>query len=72
MLLMTRRKEIHRGRSTYGRYIVGFDIIDNVAEGVQTFLDCVVDLVVDGSDRIGYLAGGDQVGGAPFKPMAKE
>ena len=56
-------KEIHRGRSTYGRYIVGLDIIDNVAEGVQTFLDRVVDLVVDGSDRIGYLAGGDQVGG---------
>ena len=71
MLLMTRERRYIGVEASYGRYIVGLDIIDNVAEGVQTFLDRVVDLVVDGSDRIGYLAGGDQVG-APFKPMAKE
>ena len=47
------RQEIHRGRCTHGGNIVGLDEIDDIADGIQTFLNGVVDFVVHGSDVLG-------------------
>jgi len=48
------RQEIHRGRGTHGGHIVGLDEVDDIADGIQTFLDGVVDFVMHGSDVLGY------------------
>ena len=48
------RQQIHRGRCTHGGYIVGLDEVDDIADGIQTFLDGVVDFVMHGSDVLGY------------------
>ena len=48
------RQEIHRGRSTHGGNIVGLDEIDDITDGIQAFLDGVVDFVMHGSDVLGH------------------
>ena len=60
-------KEIHRRTGTDGRHIVGLDVIDYVADGIQTFLDGIVHLMMDGSDEIGDFAGLDEIG-SPLQP----
>ena len=47
------RQEIHRGRGTHGGYIVGLNEIDDITDGIQTFLDGVVDFMMHGTDMIG-------------------
>ena len=42
-------QQIHRGRSPDGRDVIGFDMVDDVLQGVQPFLDRVMDFVMDGS-----------------------
>ena len=48
------RQEIHRGRSTYGGNIVGLDEVDDITDGIQSFLNGVVDFMMHGSDVLGY------------------
>lgn len=55
-------QQIHRGRGADGGDIVSFDVIDDIADGIQSFLNGVVDFVVDGSDKIGYFTCFGQVG----------
>ncbi len=50
-------QQIHRRRGAEGGDIVGFDEIDDVAYGVETFLDGVVDFVVDGANMVGHEFG---------------
>ena len=47
------RQEIHWGRCTHGGNIVGLDEIDDITDGIQTFLDGVIDLVMHGTDVVG-------------------
>ena len=47
------RQEIHRSRSTNGGNIVGLNEIDDITDGIQTFLNGVVDFVMHGSDVLG-------------------
>ena len=61
------RQQVHRRRGAYGRHVVGLDIIDHVAHGIQPFLYGVVDFVVYGADMVGDLACRRQVG-RPFQP----
>ena len=42
-------KKIHRSRSAYRGYIIGLNKVDNVAYGIETFLNGIVYLVVNGS-----------------------
>ena len=42
-------------------------MIDDVAQGIQTLLHGEVDLVVDGAEVIGHLAGGGEIR-RPFQP----
>lgn len=61
------RQQVHRRRGAYGRHVVGLDIIDHVAHGIQPLLYGVVDFVVYGADMVGDLACRRQVG-RPFQP----
>ena len=45
-------QKIHGRRGADCRYIVGFDEIDDVADGIESFLNGVVDFVMHGSDMI--------------------
>lgn len=47
------RQKIHRGRGTNGGNIVGLDEVDDITDGIQTFLDGVVDFVMHGTDVVG-------------------
>ena len=54
-------QQIHRGRGTYGRHVVGLDVVDHVTNSVQTLLNRIVDFVVNRSDIVGHLLGSSQV-----------
>ena len=60
------RQQVHRRRGAYGCHVVGLDIIDHVAHGIQPLLYGVVDFVVYGADMVGDLACRRQVG-RPFQ-----
>ena len=62
MLLMTRASKIHRGRGANGGDIVSLDVVNDVADSVQSFLDGIVDFMMHGSDKAGHFAGFYQVG----------
>ena len=55
-------QQVHGRRSTHGGDIVGFDEIDDVADGIKTFLNGIVDFVVNGADMVGYNLGFGEVG----------
>ena len=56
-------QQVHRCGGTDGGDIVGFNEIDDITDGVEPFLNGVVDLVVHGADMIGDEFGFCQVGG---------
>lgn len=49
------RHQVHRRRGANSGHIVGFDVIDNVADGIQPFLDGKVNFVVHGAEVVGHL-----------------
>ncbi len=49
------RHQVHRRRSANSGHIVGFDVIDNVADGIQPFLDGKVNFVVHSAEVVGHL-----------------
>ena len=55
-------EEIHRSGGAHGRHIVGFDVSDDVVDGVQSFLDGVVNFVVNRSDVVGDFSCFGKVG----------
>ena len=55
-------QQIHRGRGANGGDIVSFDVVNDVADSVQSFLDGIVDFMMHGSDKAGHFAGFYQVG----------
>ncbi|MPM06491.1 hypothetical protein SDC9_52792 [bioreactor metagenome] len=50
-------EEVHRGTGTDGGYIVGLDVVNHVADGIQSFLHGEVDFVVHGADVFCYDTG---------------
>lgn len=44
------RHQVHRRRSANSGHIVGFDVIDNVADRIQPFLDGKVNFMVHGAE----------------------
>lgn len=63
-------KQVHRGGGAHGGHVVGLDVVDDIAHGVQTFLNGVVDFVVYGTDMVGHFLALAK-SGAPFSPTAK-
>ena len=57
-------QQIHRRGGAHGGDVVGFDVIDDVADGVQSFLNGVVDFVVHRTDVFGHQPRFLQIGGA--------
>ena len=55
-------QQIHRRRSTHGGNIVSLDVIDDVADGIKTFLNGIIDFMVDSTDVVGNEACLCQVG----------
>jgi hypothetical protein len=55
-------QQVHGGRGTDGGDIVGLQVVDDVTKSVETLLKGEVELVVDGSEVVGDLLGGDSVG----------
>ena len=56
------RQQIHRHGGTHGGYIVGLDEVDNVAQGVQSLLNGIVDFVMHRAYVVGYQTRLRQVG----------
>ena len=50
-------QQIHRGRGANGGDIVSLDVVNDVADSVQSFLDGIVDFMMHGSDKAGHFAG---------------
>ena len=57
-------QQVHRSGGAHGGHIIGFYVIDHVADGVESLLNGVVDFMMYGSDMIGHLAGLGQIGGS--------
>ena len=55
-------EQIHRSRSSDGGDVVGFDIVNHVADCVEALLNGVVNLVVHSADEVSHLAGSGEVG----------
>ncbi len=53
--------QIHRGGGADGGDVIGLEVIDDVAQSIQTLLHGEVDLVVDGAEVISHLAGGGEI-----------
>ncbi len=53
--------QIHGGGGADGGDVIGLEVIDDVPQGIQAFLHGEVDLVVDGAQVIGHLAGGGKI-----------
>ena len=49
-------QQIHRGRCSNGCHIVGLDEIDDITDGIQTFLYGIVDFMMHGTDVLCYEA----------------
>ena len=47
-------QQVHRCRGTDGGDIIGLNIIDNIPNGVKTFLNGIVDFVMNRTDMVGY------------------
>lgn len=58
------RQEVHGGRSSNSGDIIGFEVVNDLWNGIESFLDSKVVFVVNGSEEVGGLLGGDQVGSA--------
>ncbi|MNZ96571.1 hypothetical protein D3C78_1157700 [compost metagenome] len=55
------RHQVHRGRGANGGNVIGFDVINHVANGVQTFLYGEVDLMVHGAQVVCHFLRGAQI-----------
>ena len=55
-------QQVHRRRSPNGSNIVGLDEVDNIADGIESFLNGIVDFMVDSTDMVGYHLGLGQIG----------
>lgn len=53
----------HWGGGADGGHVVGFEVVDDVREGVETLLDCEGEGMVAGSEEIGHLLCGDGIRG---------
>ena len=53
--------QIHGRGGADGGDVIGLEVIDDVPQGIQPFLHGEVDLVVDGAEVIGHLAGGSEI-----------
>ena len=51
------RQQVHRSGGADSRHVVCLDVVDHVTNGIEPFLDRVVDLVVDSTDIIGHFLG---------------
>ena len=60
-------QQVHRRRGADGGHIVGFGVINHIADGIQPLLDGVVDFVMDGADVLGHLPRFVQIG-RPIQP----
>ena len=59
-------QKVHRRACANGCNIVCLNMINNIANGIQTFLNGVVHLVVDGAQVLGHHAGLRQIGRALY------
>ena len=57
-------QQIHRCRGAHGGDVVSLDEVDDVADGIESFLYGVVDFVMHGSDVLCHQSGFSQVGSA--------
>ena len=57
-------QQVHRRRGTNGGDVVGFNEIDDVTDGIETFLNGIVDFVVHSTDMVGYHLGLGKIGSA--------
>ncbi|MNV59892.1 hypothetical protein D3C71_1523370 [compost metagenome] len=55
------RHQIHRCRGANGGHIVSFDVIDNVANRIQTFLHGEVNFMVHGAQMVCHFLRGFQI-----------
>src|SRR5690554_7849906 len=55
------RKKIHRSRSSNGRYVISFQMINNILKSVDSFFDCVSKLVMDSPKECGNFFGRFQI-----------
>ena len=65
------RHQVHWRRGANGGDVIGFDVVNHVADGVRAFLHGEVDLMVHGAQMVGDLLRGAQIRRA-FQPTAKE
>ena len=63
-------QQIHRRGGPDGGHVVGFDIVDDIAEGIQPFLNSIIDFMVNRSDMFGHQTGLFQVG-SPLQPYGE-
>ena len=63
-------EQIHRSGCAHGGYVVGFDVINHVANGVEALLNGIIYFVVNSSDEVSHLASGGKVG-STFKSHGK-
>ena len=54
-------QQVHRRRSPNGSNIVGLDEVDNIADGIESFLNGIVDFMVDSTDMVGHHLGLGQI-----------
>ena len=57
-------QQVHGRGGADGGDVVGLDVIDDVADGIESLLDGIVDFVVNGADMVGHESRLCQVGGS--------
>ena len=53
--------QVHGRGGADGGDVIGLEVIDDIPQGIQTLLHGEVDLVVNGAEVIGHLAGGGEI-----------
>ena len=58
------RHKVHRGGGADGGHVVRFDVFDDVAEGIDAFLNGVGQAMVGGANALRHICGRSQIGTA--------
>lgn len=55
------RHQVHRRGGADGGHIIGFDVVDNITNGIKAFLHGEVNFMVHGAEVVSYFLRGFQV-----------
>ena len=55
-------KQVHGRTGAHCSYIIRFDMINHIPNGVQAFLNGIIDFMMNGINVFGHVAGCSQIG----------